>query len=69
MQLNCTLSWILSLLDNSKCCLLTGDNEALGKEHPDTATLLKRYAILLRKMNREGEANKLEARARRFERR
>jgi len=36
--------------------------KALGPEHPDTVTVLKNYAALLRKMGREDEADKLEAR-------
>ncbi len=37
--------------------------EALGPEHPQVATVLANYADLLRKMNRDSEAEKLEARA------
>jgi len=38
--------------------------KALGPEHPNVATLLKNYAVLLRKTNRETQAEELEARAR-----
>ncbi len=37
--------------------------KALGPEHPDTAQVLKHYANLMRKLNRESEAAELEARA------
>ena len=37
--------------------------KALGPEHLDTATVLVDYADLMRKLNRENEAAKLEARA------
>jgi hypothetical protein len=36
----------------------------LGPEHPNVAIVLENYAVLLRKMKREEEAAKLEARAR-----
>jgi tetratricopeptide (TPR) repeat protein len=35
----------------------------LGPHHPELATSLKSYAIVLRKLNREPEAKQLEARA------
>ena len=38
--------------------------KALGPEHPDVATVLENYALLLRKTNREAQAEELEARAR-----
>ncbi len=37
--------------------------KALGPEHPDVATTLENYAVLLRKTNRDAEAAKMEARA------
>ncbi|MDA2914481.1 tetratricopeptide repeat protein, partial [Acidobacteriia bacterium AH_259_A11_L15] len=37
--------------------------QALGPEHPHVATTLESYAALLRKMNRDAEAEKMEARA------
>ena len=39
------------------------DEKALGPEHPHVAIGLENYADLLRKMNRDAEAEKLEARA------
>jgi hypothetical protein len=36
---------------------------ALGPEHPDVATMLENYALLLGKMDRGTEAEKMEARA------
>lgn len=38
--------------------------KTLGPQHPDVATTLESYAALLRKMNREVEAEEMEARAR-----
>jgi len=38
--------------------------ETLGKEHPSLVTLLENYASLLRKMNRTGEAERLEQQVR-----
>ena len=38
--------------------------KALGPDHPDVATSLENYAAQLRKMHRDAEAEKLEARAR-----
>ena len=43
---------------------LTIIEAALGLEHPNVAKVLENYAVLLRKMSREEEAAKLEARAR-----
>ena len=37
--------------------------KALGPEHPNTAQSLENYAVLLRKMDRNAEAKKMEARA------
>ena len=37
--------------------------KALGPEHPNVATSLENYAVLLRKMDRDTEAEKMEARA------
>jgi tetratricopeptide (TPR) repeat protein len=37
--------------------------KALGPEHPDVATSLENYAVLLRKMDRSHEATPLESRA------
>jgi tetratricopeptide (TPR) repeat protein len=37
--------------------------KALGPEHPNVALSLENYAALLRKTNRNGEAAKMEARA------
>ena len=37
--------------------------KALGPEHPDVAKILKNYAEILRNMNRETEAARMEARA------
>ena len=37
--------------------------KALGPEHPQVATVLENYADLLRKMKRDAEADKMEARA------
>ena len=37
--------------------------QALPLDHPDTAIILKNYAYLLREMNRPGEAQRLEQRA------
>ena len=37
--------------------------KTLGKEHPETAVSMEDYSKLLRMMNREDEANKLEAQA------
>jgi len=37
--------------------------EALGQDHPDVATVLGNYAILLRNTGREEEAEPLETRA------
>ncbi len=36
---------------------------ALGLEHPEVATILDNYAVLLGKMNRKAEAEKAEAHA------
>ena len=36
--------------------------KALGPEHPSTVRVLGNYAALLRKINREDEADELEAR-------
>ena len=37
--------------------------KALGPEHVQVATVLENYAALLHKLNRESEADKMEARA------
>ncbi len=37
--------------------------KALGPEHPDVATSLENYAVLLRKISRRAEAAKMNARA------
>ncbi len=37
--------------------------KALGSEHPDVAQVLENYAVLLRKMRREDEAEEMEVRA------
>jgi len=37
--------------------------KALGPEHPQVAAVLENYAALLHKLNRDGEADELEARA------
>ncbi len=37
--------------------------KALGPEHPAVATVLENYAALLHKLNRDAEADKMEARA------
>jgi tetratricopeptide (TPR) repeat protein len=37
--------------------------KALGPEHSDVATVLENYAALLHKLNRDAEADKMEARA------
>ena len=37
--------------------------KALGPEHPDVAQALENYGDLLRKMDRDAEAEKMEARA------
>ncbi len=37
--------------------------KVLGPEHPNVATVLENYAALLHKLNRESEAEKMEARA------
>ena len=37
--------------------------KVLGPEHPNVATILEGYSDLLRKMDREAEAEKMEARA------
>ncbi len=37
--------------------------KALGPEHPQVATVLGNYAALLHKLNRDAEADKMEARA------
>ena len=37
--------------------------KAVGPEHPNVATMLGNYADLLRKMDRDSEAEKMEARA------
>jgi len=42
---------------------LTINEKALGPKHPHVATGLEHYAVLLRKMNREAKAAKLEVRA------
>ena len=42
---------------------LTILTKALGADHPNVALMLENYADLLRKMNREGEAEKMETRA------
>jgi hypothetical protein len=35
----------------------------LGPEHPSVATLFERYAVLLRKIDRQAEAGEMETRA------
>ena len=37
--------------------------KALGPDHPNVATILKGYSDLLRKMDRNAEGKKMEARA------
>jgi Tfp pilus assembly protein PilF len=39
------------------------DEKALGPEHPQVAAVLENYAALLHKLNRDAEADKMEARA------
>jgi hypothetical protein len=46
---------------------LTICEKPLGPEHPDTAQVFKNYATLMRKLNRESAAAKLEARATRIQ--
>ncbi len=37
--------------------------KALGPDHPDVATILENYAVLLRVTGRDAEATEMEARA------
>ncbi len=37
--------------------------KALGPEHPQVAMVLENYAVLLHRLNRDAEADKMEARA------
>ncbi len=39
------------------------DEKALGPDHPRVATVLENYAALLHKLNRDAEADKMQARA------
>ena len=39
------------------------DEKALGLDHPNVARTLENYAALLRKMDRDAESEKMEARA------
>ena len=50
-----------SLLSGPEC---TRDERCRGSEHPNVATSLESYAILLRKTDRNAEADELEKRAR-----
>ena len=41
--------------------MLTRVKKALGPEHPNVAQSLENYAALLRKMNRDDEADQMQA--------